>query len=158
MSEKSTTELAVFEALSYTPPTTTLAPGPGGSTSEAKSALRRCCAAWQRSFKAYMEGDDATGGPLDATFAAKDANKAYCNAMPVLAGYEGVRDFVACAAHGLLTGAISPEKGGQLLYAAQVALNTCQYLQELPESQGHPPTPLKKPHNSEPVVNLTIVE
>jgi hypothetical protein len=145
MSEKSTTELALFEALSYTPPSTTLSPGPGGSASEAKTALRRCSAAWHRAFKAYMEGDDATGSCLDTTFAAKDGGKAYCNAMPVLAGYEGIRDFIACAAHGILIGAIPPEKGGQLLYAAQVALNTCQYLPQSPKSQGHPPNPLKNP-------------
>ncbi len=157
MSEKSTTELALFEALSYTPPTTTLSPGPGGGASEAKTALRRCCDAWRRAFKAYMEGDEATGSALDATFAAKDGGIAYCNAMPVLAGYEGVRDFVACAAHGILIGAIPPERGGHLLYAAQVALNACQYLPNSPKSQC-PPTSSKKSRNSGPAANLTIVE
>jgi hypothetical protein len=30
------------------------------------------------------------------TFAAIQAGEAYRNAMPLLAGYEGVRDFIAC--------------------------------------------------------------
>jgi hypothetical protein len=54
--------------------------------------------------------------------------------MPMLAGYEGIRDFVACAAHGILIGAIPPERGGQLLYAAQVALNTMHFAHQPPQS------------------------
>ena len=52
------------------------------------------------------------------------ADKAYRNAMPALSGEEGIRDFVACAAHGLLIGAIREERATKLLYAAQVAITT----------------------------------
>jgi len=61
---------------------------------------------------------------MESTWAARDASVAYRNAMPLLAGYEGARDFVACVAHGILIGAIPENKAGQLLYAAQVALAT----------------------------------
>jgi hypothetical protein len=54
--------------------------------------------------------------------------------MPLPVGYEGVRDFIACAAHGILIGAIPPEKSGQLLYAAQVALNALQFAPKPPKS------------------------
>jgi hypothetical protein len=96
-------------------------PAPEPDTASAKTASRRCCASWQRAFKAYM--DDSDGDFIDKGHALEDAAHAFCNVMPVLAGYEGIRDFIACAAHGIAIGAISPEKGGQLLYAAQVALN-----------------------------------
>ena len=46
------------------------------------------------------------GTGIDRMLAAGPAGEAYCNAMPMLVGYEGVRDFLACAAHGILIGAI----------------------------------------------------
>ena len=63
-----------------------------------------------------------TTSPVGA-WEAEEGGTAYCGAMPMLASYEGIRDFVACAAHGILIGAIPAERSGQLLYAAQVALN-----------------------------------
>ncbi len=59
-------------------------------------------------------------------FAAKAAGYAYRNAMPLLVGPEGIRNFVACIAHGILIGAIEKEQSGPLLYAAQVALGSIQ--------------------------------
>jgi hypothetical protein len=118
MSQKSTAEQSLIQAVSHITAATTLAPGP--APSNPKAALRRCCAAWQRSFDAYMK--QGKGDNIDKLFAAKDAGEAYCNAMPMLAGHEGVRDFLACVAHGILIGAIPREKSGQLLYAAQVTL------------------------------------
>ena len=55
-------------------------------------------------------------------FAASEADKAYCRAMPVLAGYDGVRNFTACVAHGILIGTIKESDSTKLLYAAQIAL------------------------------------
>ncbi len=55
--------------------------------------------------------------------------------MPLLSGVDGVRDFIACTAHGILIGAIPPESSGQVLYAAQVALGFLKYQS----------TPLKSP-------------
>jgi hypothetical protein len=59
--------------------------------------------------------------------AAREAGTAYRNAMPMLAGYEGIRDFIACAAHGILNDAIPLNKSTKLLYAAQVALNALHF-------------------------------
>jgi hypothetical protein len=42
--------------------------------------------------------------------------------MPDLSGYENIRDFIACTAHGMLNGAIDPIAGPKFLYAAQVAI------------------------------------
>ncbi len=132
MSKISTTDLALVEAISYIAPSTTLSPGPGSNPTSAKAALKRCCAAWQHAFKTYMDDADPENS-MEDVWAAKDAAKAYRNAMPVLAGREGVRDFIACAAHGILIGAIPPEKSGQLLYAAQVALNVLQFEPKPPQ-------------------------
>jgi hypothetical protein len=44
--------------------------------------------------------------------------------MPPLSGYRNICDFIACAAYGMLLGAIKDENGTKLLYAAQVALAT----------------------------------
>jgi hypothetical protein len=126
MSKKSLEEQALFLAISAVASSTTLSPGPGTSPSSPKAALQRCCAAWKRAFNVYMESADPKND-MENIWAAKDAGEAYCNAMPMLAGYEGARDFIVCAAHGILIGAIPHEKSGQLLYAAQVALNTLQF-------------------------------
>ena len=58
----------------------------------------------------------------DSDSAAKsNACQAYRLAMPALIGQRNVRDFIACATHGVLLGAIPREEASSLLYAAQVA-------------------------------------
>jgi hypothetical protein len=116
MSQLSSTELAVVEILSNTVPETAL---PHSST---RAALRRCRAAWHRTYKEFMKNcrDPDSSDEADA---AESASKSYCNAMPLLAGPDGIRDFIACAAYGILIGAIPSDRSGQLLYAAQVALS-----------------------------------
>ena len=133
MSDLSAKELAFLESIQRNAPATTLSPGPGPNSSNAKAALRRCCAAWQRAFKACKDDPENSDDKFDID-AARAAAEAYCNAMPLLAGYEGVRDFIACAAHGILIGAIPPEKSSQLLYAAQVALGSLHFERHLPKS------------------------
>jgi hypothetical protein len=140
MANEPCTELTLVEALNRV---TSADPGPlpaqESETAGAKAAFRRCCAAWQRAFKAYM--DDEDGDPADTTdiyLASQLAAPAYCNAMPMLSGYEGIRDFIACAAHGIAINAISLEKGAQLLYAAQVAMNLAQPGVRMPKM---PPVP-----------------
>jgi hypothetical protein len=104
MPKRSLEERALAFALTNPPGVNSLEPGPGLKPSNPKAALRRCCAAWQRAFDAYMATRKGTG--IDRMLAAGPAGEAYCNAMPMLVGYEGVRDFLACAAHGILIGAI----------------------------------------------------
>ena len=120
MSQITLAEKAFVTALAYNTPNNTLAPGPSPNPISTKAALKRCCSALRRAFNAFDHDNDTS---LDDVWAAKEAGKAYCNAMPLLTGYEGIRDFIACAAHGILIGAIPPEKSGQLIYAAQVALS-----------------------------------
>jgi hypothetical protein len=85
-----------------------------------RSALRRCSAAWKRSFDAFMESAPPSG--FNKLYASQEAAEVYCRAMPPLYGHDGIRDFIACTAQGILIGAITPQQSGPLLYAAQVAL------------------------------------
>ena len=57
-------------------------------------------------------------------FANLDAFAAYRAAMPALSGEANIRDFIACAAHGMLIDAIDGPIGARLLYAPQVAHTT----------------------------------
>lgn len=124
MPKKPLMEYALRTAIEFIPPNTSLVSIPSRYPAGTQAALRRCCAAWKRAFNAYMDKDpDDNGGEL---WAAKEAGIAYRNAMPLLVGYEGARDYIACAAHGILIGAIPKEDSGQVLYAAQVALSIAQ--------------------------------
>ena len=55
--------------------------------------------------------------------------------MPDLSGYQDIRDFIACVAHGMLIGAIDAIEGPKLLYAAQVASGV---LRHEPKEQKQP--------------------
>ena len=68
--------------------------------------------------------------------------------MPLLAGYENIRDFIACLAHGILIDAIPRDKGGQLLYAAQVAMAVIQRDQK--PAQTEPRAPQTEAQNPDP--------
>jgi hypothetical protein len=114
---KSTSELCLVEAI---PP-----PALGPNRKKGLIALKRCCAAWKRAYDAYLEGKD--GSEFTEVFAAHDAGPAFYKAMPPLVGYENIRDFIACVAHGILIEAISEKRANQLLYAAQVALLALNY-------------------------------
>lgn len=116
---------APAEAITLVATPIALTPAPGPDRASAKAAVKRCCAAWQRAVKAYTE---EFGGPEIGFFGAPaEGGKAYCHAMPVLSGIDGIHDFLACAAHGILIGAIPADRGGQTLYAAQVALNALHF-------------------------------
>jgi hypothetical protein len=161
MPKRSLEERALAFALTNPPGVNSLEPGPGLKPSSPKAALRRCCAAWQRAFDAYMATRKGTG--IDRMLAAGPAGEAYCNAMPMLVGYEGVRDFLACAAHGILIGAIPQDRAGKLLYAAQVALGTFQHAPktaQMPPRTDQTPTPLvlKNPTFDELFPKVTTIE
>ena len=85
------------------------------SPASANAAVARCCDAWTLACNAAS----ASGkGQISATF---EGEEAYRKAMPPLSGGDNIRDFIACAAHGMLIGAIQGPDGSRLLYAAQVA-------------------------------------
>jgi hypothetical protein len=124
MTTKSTSELTLVKAI----PSPALDPKPKPS----RAAIKRCCAAWQRAYVANLEG--TAGDNFDKMVAAREAGAAYCKTMPPLDGHDSIRDFIACAAHGMLINAVPQKRGGQLLYAAQVALASLNYEQKLRKS------------------------
>ena len=95
------------------------------------AAVQSCCQARQRSLQ---QSEQANAEYLATKIRASEA---YCTAMPDLSGYANIGDFIACVAHGMLNGAISPIEGPKLLYAAQVAIGA---LRQKPAAA--PPTPL----------------
>ena len=133
-----------------------LKPGPGRKPTSAKTALRRCCAAWQRAYDAELATVKRPDRG-DMTVAAIHAGEFYRNAMPLLAGYEGIRDFIACLAHGILIGAIPAEISGRLIYAAQIALNSLPHNPELNQlkqamkSLNEQKSPLSPSKNTHPL-------
>ena len=141
-------DYALRTAIEFIPPNTSLVSIPTRYPAGTQAALRRCCAAWKRAFNAYMDNGSANNG--GEFWAAKEAGIAYRNSMPLLVGYEGARDYIACAAHGILIGAIPKEDSGQVLYAAQVALSIAQSQSRLPKipatrTPKSPPNSAKKP-------------
>jgi hypothetical protein len=46
---------------------------------------------------------------------------------PIYSGYENIRDFIACTAHGMVIGAICSTQSSKLLYAAQVAIGALRH-------------------------------
>jgi hypothetical protein len=103
-----------------------LGPDPSSSyepCSVSGPAIARCRDAWKQAYDAYMEKNARKDGAGAASYAKDEAAAAYRAAMPQLASWLGIRDFIACVAYGLLIDAIPPDRSGQLLYAAQTALS-----------------------------------
>jgi hypothetical protein len=82
------------------------------------AAVKLCCNAWETAFNA----ESAHG--KSEYFARKPADRAYRDAMPTLSGRQGICDFIACVAHGMIMGVFDEARGTKLLYAAQVAQST----------------------------------
>ena len=156
MPKKSLEERAIAEALKSLQPDTT----PSLKPTNPKTAVRRCCAAYDRAYKAKFE-ERKELGQADM-FASMDGQKAFRDAKPMLAGYEGVRDFIACAAHGILINAIPQDRTSQLLYAAQVALAALRHAPKTvpPPRSATTPThpPLKMPSFDELFPKVTTIE
>ena len=98
-------------------------------------AIARCLNGWACAYKLEKAKKD------DHYEAVRKGNHGYHKAMPRLSGYENLRDFIACVAHGMLIGAIDGDDGTRLLYAAQVALGTVRRQPPAPKP-ADPPTPL----------------
>jgi hypothetical protein len=102
---------------------------------ERNPAVQRCCEARERS----LEFSQAK--KIDSWIRKESAAAAYCEAMPNLSGYENIRDYIACTAHGMVIKVIDRSEGPKLLYAAQVALSALRS-QPKSENQGpHTPPP-----------------
>jgi hypothetical protein len=115
-----------------------LEPGSATGTAPDNAAIARCRQAWLRRFKAGKAKKE------DNVIAGYYAEAAYREAMPALIGHESIRDFIACAAHGMLIDAIDFQHGTQLLYAAQVTLSTLSHEPRQTRPPGRPKSLLNK--------------
>jgi hypothetical protein len=97
---------------------------PAPAAAFANPAVARCCDARERVYKAQRA---KSAGRVDAAHA-------YRSALPPLSGSESIRDFIACVAHGMFTGAIEGNDGSKLLYAAQVAFTAVRRQPASPKS------------------------
>jgi hypothetical protein len=102
------------------------------------AAIARCREAWLHRFRAGKAKKE------DNVLAGYYAGAAYREAMPALTDHESIRDFIACAAHGMLIEAIDFQHGAKLLYAAQVALGS---LRQQPQQTRPPGRPKCLPDN-----------
>jgi len=106
-------------------------------------AVALCVEGWEKTFRATLQ---KTGSVYSAK---RCAVSVYRMAMPPLTGHQSIRDFIACAAYGMLLGAIKPEHGTKLLYAAQVALSSVAKPSIKPDPKPKEPrTPLPPPPTS----------
>jgi hypothetical protein len=87
------------------------------------AAIAQCRDAWKRAYDAYIQKNARKDGGLVEANAKEEAAAAFRTAMPELATWCGIRDFIACVAYGILIDAIPSERTGQLLYAAQTAVS-----------------------------------
>jgi len=93
-----------------------MAAGDKSSPARQIPAVANCCDSWEAAFLASYSQDKNE-------FRARDrANRAYRNAIPPLANYESICDFIACVAHGIVIQAIDEAIGSRLLYAAQISV------------------------------------
>ena len=79
-------------------------------------AVALCARLWANTIRATLDRTE------NLRTAERLANDLYRASMPPLSGHQNISDFIACAGYGMLVGAIKPEDGTRLLYAAQVAL------------------------------------
>jgi len=98
-------------------------------------AILRCSAARERSLQ------ESSAQKLGDYKTKDQADNAYRLAMPDLAGYENIRDYIACVSFGVLAGFISPIESPGLLYAAQVAISALR----LEPKDRKPPAPAPHP-------------
>jgi hypothetical protein len=122
MNEAPAARISLIPSASIPASVTASAPAPDPDSVSARAAIKRCMAAWKRAFNNHMEA--SAGERFAKVYAAHEGDRAYRNAMPVLSGHRNIRDFIACAAHGILIDAIPEKARGSLLYAAQVAFAT----------------------------------
>lgn len=94
------------------------------------SAVQRCIAEWNRAYRGELAKSRSE------LSAERAASLAYRTSMPSLTSTANIRDFIACAAYGILIDAIHSKNASKLLYAAQVALSA-----QPRESRGAPTKP-----------------
>lgn len=100
-------------------------------------AIQRCADAWQRTFDlASIKPDDESLALVDEDddFASEQAAIAFREALPPLAGYENIRDFIACVTYAMVNGNLYWAECHEFLAAAKIAM-------ALLKAQPKSPTP-----------------
>jgi len=87
-------------------------------------AIDRCIKAWHRTFDlASINPEDEELPLLDENdFACEQAAMSFRESMPTLAGYENIRDFIACITYAMLHRIFNVDECQQLLGAAKIAM------------------------------------
>ena len=99
-------------------PTTPIPLAESNSAALENPAVARCAEVWETTYQSVFA---KTKSRVDAKSAA---DLAFYRAMPPLAGYQNICDFIACIAYAMLSKIIWDDSASKLLYAAQVALST----------------------------------
>ena len=103
------------------------------------AALVRCVHAFQRAYKKELDDLDDDDSKYPAELAGR---RAYLRALPPLAGYENIRDFIACIAYADLTEVILHCDADHFLDSAKVALAAvCHQPKPRAKAPGSPAQP-----------------
>ncbi|HEY1805282.1 MAG TPA: hypothetical protein VGG45_12480 [Terracidiphilus sp.] len=89
-----------------------------------KKAIARCMRAWNYACKkeTARHGSNANDDLINQA-----ANAAYLRAMPVLAGYKNICEFIACINFASTTGIVTPIEAQHYLTNAKIAISVvCQ--------------------------------
>ncbi len=89
---------------------------PDSSPALENAAVAHCCEVWELTRRQAWEAGNSV------VVSRVAGHKAFQKSLPSLTGRENIQNFIACVAHGMLIGAILPQDGTRLLYAAQVAM------------------------------------
>ena len=92
-------------------------------------AVAHCQKTWDRVYRKQVK---LTKSVALARFYAGEA---FRSAMPVMVGYENIRDFIGCVTFGMESGFIMEDTATRYFYAAQVALTA----NPRPKEQGPAP-------------------
>jgi hypothetical protein len=95
-------------------------------------SVSRCIRAWSRAYHKKLNEDESDDEAEEA------GKRCYLRAMPPLAGYENVRDFIACVTYALLVEIIRPFEAEHYFAAANVALGALRREKKPARSPGRP--------------------
>jgi hypothetical protein len=87
-------------------------------------SVARCIRAWNRAYHKKLKELDEDEDDFEAEEAGK---RSYLRAMPPLAGYENIRDFIACVTYAEVAELILPLNAARYLEGAKVALGALRH-------------------------------
>ncbi len=91
---------------------------------EDNPAVASCTRAWERAYRRKLPEIRKGESKWDAENAG---NNAYQRAMPPLAGYENIRDFIACVTYGRIIDAVCRDDAHEFFEAAKIALGALRH-------------------------------